>query len=105
MTTKQPTMEPLGDRILVRLVSEEVREEKTKSGIIIPVTVSGDKGGNAKRGTVVAVGPGRLTDEGKRIAISVKKNDTVLFQWGDEVMIDGAKHYIVREEGVLAVVK
>ena len=98
-------MEPLGDRILVKETAVKSREEKTKSGIIIPVTVSGDRGGNAKQGTVIAVGPGKIGDDGKHIPMPMKKNDTVLFSWGDEVALDGEKYFIVREDNVLAILK
>lgn len=103
--SKQTIIEPLGDRILLKEITDEVREEKTKSGIIIPVTVTSDKGGSAKRGTAVAVGPGKITEDGKRIPVSVKKDDVVLFQWGDEVMMNGEKYFLVHEDSVLAVIK
>jgi chaperonin GroES len=93
-------MRPLHDRILVKRVEEEA---KTKGGIIIPDTAK-EKPQEAK---VVAVGSGRVTDEGKLIAPEVKKGDRVLFgkYSGSEVQIDGEEHLIIREEDVLAIIE
>ena len=91
-------MRPLHDRILVKRVEEE---KKSKGGIIIPDTAK-EKPQEAK---VVAVGSGRVTDEGKLVALEVKKGDRVLFgkYSGSEVQIDGEEHLIIREEDVLAI--
>ena len=93
-------MRPLHDRILVKRVEEET---KTKGGIIIPDTAK-EKPQEAK---VVAVGSGKVTDEGKLIALEVKKGDRVLFgkYSGSEVQIDGEEHLIIREEDVLAIIE
>jgi chaperonin GroES len=93
-------MRPLHDRILVKRVEEET---KTKGGIIIPDTAK-EKPQEAK---VVAVGTGRLTDEGKLIGLEVKKGDRILVgkYSGSEVQIDGEEHLIIREEDVLAVIE
>lgn len=91
---------PLGDRILIK-ESKDSKEKKTASGIIIPITVNEDKGG--KNGEVVAVGVGRYED-GKIIPVSVKVGDSVLFQWGDKVMVDGEEYYIVKESEILAII-
>ena len=93
-------MRPLHDRILVKRVEEEA---KTKGGIIIPDTAK-EKPQEAK---VVAVGSGRVTDEGKVVALEVKKGDRVLVgkYSGSEVNIDGEEHLIIREEDVLAIIE
>ena len=93
-------MRPLHDRILVKRVEEEA---KTKGGIIIPDTAK-EKPQEAK---VVAVGSGRVTDEGKVVALEVKKGDRVLFgkYSGTEVQIDGEEHLIIREEDILAIIE
>jgi len=93
-------MRPLNDRILVKRVEEEA---KTKGGIIIPDTAK-EKPQEAK---VVAVGAGRVTDDGKRVAPEVKKGDRVLFgkYSGSEVQLDGEEHLIIREEDVLAIIE
>ncbi len=93
---------PLGDRVIIRPLSvEEV--SKTYSGIIIPDTVSKER---SEQGEVIAVGEGRLQD-GKRVPVSVKKGDRVVFsKYGyDEVKIDEKEYYILREENILAVIK
>ena len=89
---------PLQDRILVKRIEEE---EKTKGGIIIPDTAK-EKPQEAE---VVAVGPGSLED-GKRVALEVKKGDKVLIgkYSGTEVKLDGEEHLILREEEILAII-
>jgi chaperonin GroES len=93
-------MRPLHDRILVKRVEEE---NKTKGGIIIPDTAKE----KPQEGKVIAVGSGRVTDDGKVVALEVKKGDRVLFgkYSGSEVQIEGEEHLIIREEDVLAVIE
>lgn len=102
-TMKKATIVPLGDRVLIKVEKAEDAERKHASGIIIPATVKEDRG--AKRGEVVAVGPGRITDEGKLIPTKIKVGDTVLFQWGDEIVMDGVEYQVVSESNILAVIK
>lgn len=102
MKDNKKSVRPLGDRVLIKEYSEEALETKTKSGIIIPVTVENDRG--TKRGEVIAVGPGRYED-GKNIPVSVKKGDEVLFSWGDKIKIDGVEYYIIRETEIIGVVE
>jgi chaperonin GroES len=92
------TIKPLGDRVLVQALDAK---EVSKSGIIIPDTAKE----RPMEGRVVAVGPGRLSDEGNRIAPEVKKGDTVLYgkYSGTEVKIDGKEYLILRETDILAV--
>src|SRR5213078_2481599 len=89
---------PLADRILVRRIEEK---ETIRGGIIIPDTAKE----KPQEGEVVAVGPGRLTEEGKRIALEVKKGDRILIgkYSGTEVKIDGTEYVILREDDVLGV--
>lgn len=94
-------LKPLADRVLIKEDGESA-EKKTSGGILIPASADEDKG--SKRGTVVAVGPGRHED-GKLIATTVKVGDKVLFQWGDKVKIGEEEYYIVRESEILAVIK
>jgi chaperonin GroES len=93
-------MRPLHDRILVKRVEEE---NKTKGGIIIPDTAKE----KPQEGKVIAVGSGRVTDDGKVVALEVKKGDRVLFgkYSGSEVQIEGEEHLIIREEDVLAIIE
>jgi chaperonin GroES len=92
-------VKPLADRILVKPLEAE---EKTKGGIIIP--------DNAKekpqKGEVIAVGPGKIADNGTKIVMELKKGDKVLYgkYSGTEVTVDGQELLIVRESDVLAII-
>jgi chaperonin GroES len=90
-------LEPLGDRIVVKPTA---KEEVTKGGIVLPDTVKE----KPQEGEVIAVGPGRMTEEGKRIALDVKKGDTVVYPRysGTELKIEGEEYLIMRESEVLA---
>ena len=91
---------PLHDRILVKRIEEgEVR----KGGIIIPDTAKE----KPQEGKVVAVGNGKVTDEGKKIPLDVKAGDKILFgkYSGSEVKIDDEEYLILREEDVLAIIE
>jgi len=92
-------VKPLADRLLVKRVDEV---ESRKGGIIIPDTAK-EKPLHAE---VVAVGPGRMTEEGKRLAMDVKKGDKILIgkYSGTEVKIEGDEFVILREDDVLAVI-
>lgn len=91
---------PLHDRILVKRIEAE---EKTKGGIIIPETGK-EKPGEAK---VIAVGPGRIKDDGKRIGMDIKKGDRILIsKWGgNEIKLDGEEHLILKEDEVLGIIE
>src|SRR6058998_4133552 len=91
-------VKPLADRLLVRRIEEQ---EMKRGGIIIPDTAKE----KPQEGEVVAVGPGRMTEEGKRIAMEVKKGDRILIgkYSGTDVKIDGTEYIILREEEVLGV--
>lgn len=92
-------IKPLSDHILL----EPLREERKKGGIILPDTVDKERPEKAK---VVAVGPGKLNKDGKRVPIELKKGQVVLFKkYGpDEIKIDDKEYLIAREEDVLAVI-
>lgn len=91
---------PLADRILVK---REEPSETVRGGIIIPDTAKE----KPQEGKVVAVGPGRLDDNGKFVKLEVKKGDRILMgkYAGTEVKIDGDEHIIMREDDVLAVIE
>ena len=93
-------LRPLNDRILVKRVAEE---EKTKGGIIIPDTAKE----KPAEGKVVAVGNGRIGDDGKRIPLEIKKGDRILFgkYSGQEIKVEGEEYLIVREDEVLCVIE
>ena len=91
---------PLHDHILVKRVQEE---EKTKGGIIIPDTAKE----KPQEGKVVAVGKGKILEDGKVVALDVKKGDRILFSKyaGNEVKIEGEEHLILREDDILGVLE
>jgi chaperonin GroES len=92
-------VKPLADRILVRRLDEP---EVKRGGIIIPDTAKE----KPQQGEVIATGPGRVADDGKRVALEVKKGDKILIgkYSGTEVKIDGSEYLIMREDDVLAVI-
>ena len=89
---------PLNDRVIVKRVEEG---QKTAGGIIIPDTAKE----KPQEGEVVAVGPGKLDDNGKRIALEIKKGDRILFgkYAGSEIKIDGEEHIFMREDDILGI--
>ncbi|OPY12977.1 MAG: 10 kDa chaperonin 1 [Syntrophus sp. PtaU1.Bin005] len=91
---------PLHDRVLVLRTENQ---EKTAGGIIIPDTAKE----KPQEGKVIAAGPGRRDDEGKRIPLNVKEGDRILFSRyaGTEVKIDGVEHMIMREDDILGVIE
>jgi chaperonin GroES len=93
-------MRPLGDRVVVRPTP---REEMTKRGIVLPDTATE----KPQEGTIVAAGPGRLTDDGKREPMDVQKGDKVLYARyaGTEVTVDDEQLLIVSQKDILAVVE
>ena len=93
-------LKPLHDRVLVKRLEEE---EITKGGIIIPDTAKE----KPIKGEVVAVGPGKVADDGKTIPMSVKAGDKVLFNKyaGTEVKIEGVEHLVMREDDILAIIE
>lgn len=98
-------LKPLGDRVILEPVSEESASRRTKGGIILPETIDKER---PEKGKVVAVGPGKFDEEGeKRIPLSVKRGDVVLFtKYGpNEVKIDGKEYLIAREEDILAIIE
>jgi chaperonin GroES len=91
---------PLQDRVIVKRLEEE---EKTKGGIIIPDTAKE----KPQEGKVIAVGKGKVTEEGKVIPLDVKVGDKILFgkYSGTEVKIGGEEHLIMREEDILGILE
>jgi len=91
------SLKPLADRVVVKPIE---REEKTKSGIYLPDTAKE----KPQEGRVVAVGPGRLSEDGKRLALDVKVGDIVIYAkyGGTEIKIDDEELIILRESDILA---
>ena len=92
-------IKPINDRVLVERVEEET---KTAGGIIIPDTAKE----KPQEGKVVAVGPGKFGEDGKRVAPEVKSGDRILFSKyaGTEIKVDGVEHVFMREDDILAVI-
>ena len=93
------TLRPLADRVLVK---PKAREDMTKSGIVLPDTVKE----KPQEGTVIAVGTGKVLEDGSKVTMEVKVGDTVLYAKyaGTEYKIDGEEHLILRESDILAIV-
>jgi chaperonin GroES len=101
---KSSTIKPLGDRVVVRRLTEEEMGTKSASGIIIPDTVSKEK---PEQGIVIAVGPGKWDEDGeKRIPMDVNVGDRIVFsKYGyDEVKISTEEYYLVPAPSILAVI-
>jgi len=99
--TKKFSLSPLGDRIVVRPVDRE-GERKLASGIIIPETVDKEK---LMKGEVIAVGPGRRSDDGKRIPTDMKPGDTVFFKkpWDEPIKVEAVEYYVLPESEIILI--
>jgi chaperonin GroES len=99
-TATATTLRPLGDRVVIQPTP---REEMTKSGIVLPDTAKE----KPQEGSIIAAGPGRLNDDGKREPMDVKVGDKVLYAKyaGTEFKIDGEEYLIVSQKDILAVVE
>ena len=97
-TKRKTTLHPLHDRVLIRRIEEQ--DEKHGS-IIIPDTAKE----KPQEGQVIAVGTGKLTEDGKKLPLAVKEGDRILFgkYSGSEVKIDGTEYLIMKEEDILGV--
>lgn len=95
------SIRPLHDRVLVKRITEEA--EEVRGGIIIPDSAKE----KPQEADVIAVGPGKLTDDGKRLPIDVKAGDRVLVgkYSGSEIKLDGEEHVILRADEILGVVE
>ncbi|WP_054705302.1 co-chaperone GroES [Shouchella patagoniensis] len=92
-------LKPLGDRIIIEQIQSE---EKTKSGIVLPDSAQE----KPQEGKVVAVGTGRVTDSGEKVALEVNEGDSIIFSKyaGTEVKYEGTDYLILRESDVLAII-
>jgi len=98
---KKLSFKPLGDRVVVR-PADSGGEKKLASGIIIPETVNKEK---LLTGEVVAVGPGRRTDEGKRLPVEVAVGATVFFKkpWDEPITVAGVEYYVLGGSEIILV--
>lgn len=94
-------VKPLGDRVVVKPLTVE---ETSKAGIILPETVDKEK---PERGEIVAVGPGKLLENGSRAALSVAVGNKVLFKKysPDEIKVDGTEYLVLEESDILAILE
>jgi chaperonin GroES len=100
MTTVSVKIRPLGDRVVVKALS---RETMTKSGIVLPDTATE----KPQEGEIVAVGPGKVLDNGKRTALEVTTGQKVLFAKyaGTEIKFEGEEYLILRESDIMGIVE
>ena len=100
MSTVSPRIQPLGDRVVVKALA---RETVTKSGLVLPDTAKE----KPQEGEVLAVGPGKVLDNGKRTTLEVKVGERVVFARyaGTEIKIDGEEYLILRESDVMGIVE
>ena len=93
-------IKPINDRILV--IREE-KEQKSAGGIFIPDTAKE----KPQQGKVIAAGPGKMGDDGKRIPLEVKKGDRIIFSKyaGTEIKFDGIEHVFLKEDDILSIIK
>ena len=100
MNTKKMNLRPLSDRLVIE---PKEKEEKTTSGIILPETAKE----KPQEGTVLAAGPGRIDDQGRRVQMDVRIGDVVLYAKysGSEIKLDDRKLLILKESDILAIVE
>ena len=94
------SIKPLGDNVIIKAIA---KDEKTKSGIVLPDTIDKEK---PEEGEVIAVGPGKMLDNGNRAVVGVKEGDTVLFKKysPDEIKVDGKDMLVVSESDIIAII-
>ncbi len=94
-------LKPLGDNVVIKPIT---KEEKTKSGIILPDTVDKEK---PEQGEVIATGPGKLLDNGSRAPMEVKPGDKVLFKKysPDEIKVDGEEVLVLSQSDIIAILE
>lgn len=92
-------LKPLGDRVVVKVIEEE--EQRTAGGIVLPDTAKE----KPQKGEVIAVGSGKLLDNGERVPLEVKVGDRIIFAkyGGTEVKVNGTEYLILRENDILAI--
>ena len=95
-------IKPLGDRVVIRPLSDEEAGSKSASGIIIPDSAAKER---SDQGVVVAVGPGARDDDGKRMDMEVKIGDRVLFKsWSEKMKVEKEEYWIIAESDILCII-
>ncbi|MBI2053408.1 MAG: co-chaperone GroES [Candidatus Sungbacteria bacterium] len=93
-------IQPLGDRVVIE--PQKAESGKLKSGLYLPETANKER---PEQGTVIAVGPGKVNDAGKRVPMNVKKGDTVLFStYREPIKFDDKEYLVLSEEDILAII-
>lgn len=94
-------LKPLNDKVIIKPIEEK---EKTKFGIVLPETIEKEK---KEKGEIIAVGPGKLLDNGQRAAMSVKTGDLVLFKKysADEVKIEQEEYLVIDEADIIGIIE
>ena len=95
-------LRPLGDKVLIKPLTDDEMGTRSPSGIIIPDTIDREK---ADRGKIMAVGEGRQNDDGDLIPMRVKVGMKVIFQWGDKIELQNEEYYLVGESNILAILE
>ena len=94
-------LKPLYDHVIIKAINED---EVTKAGIVLPDTVDKEK---PEKGEVIAIGPGKLLENGQRAAMGVKVGDKVMFKKysPDEIKVDGKEYLIISESDIIAIIE
>ena len=96
------SIKPLGDRVVIRPLTEDESGTKSAAGIILPDSATKEKG---DQGIVVAVGPGARTDDGKRTEMEVKVGDRVAFKsWSEKMKVEKDEVWIIAESDILGII-
>lgn len=99
---KDVTIKPLGDRVVIRPLTDEESGSTSASGIIIPDSAAKEKG---DQGIVVAVGPGAKDSDGKHQVMEVKEGDKVLFKsWSEKMKIGDKEYWVISESDILGII-
>ena len=95
------SIKPLGDNVIIKAIT---KDEKTESGIVLPDTIDKEK---PEEGEVIAVGPGKMLDNGNRAIVGVKEGEKVLFKKysPDEIKVDGKDLLVISESDIIAIIK
>lgn len=96
-------IKPLGDRVVIRPLTDEEAGSKSASGIIIPDSASAKE--RSDQGVVVAIGPGARDEDGKRMEMEVKVGDRVLFKsWSEKMKVEKEEYWIIAESDILGII-
>lgn len=96
------SIKPLGDRVVIRPLTDEEAGNASASGIILPDSATKEKG---DQGVIVAAGPGPKDNDGKRSALEVKVGDRVLFKsWSEKIKLDDKEYWVISESDIMGII-